>query len=162
MQHRQRQLGHRDVSRVSPLAAATRSYFQKLTDVRSADFTSLNASCGAQNYTGAAQAFSTYIQSPSTAGYVAPTLTATGGGDAASGSFSAATDKVAATVAAGASSAAVSAATTSAGAAAASGSSVATGSASAAASTSAKASSARVLAVPAGVAGLVAAVAALL
>ncbi|KAK4684683.1 hypothetical protein P7C73_g5487, partial [Tremellales sp. Uapishka_1] len=55
------------------------------------DFQSLNASCYAQNYTGPLQDFATVaIASPTgQADYSAPTLTATGGGDAATGDASA-------------------------------------------------------------------------
>jgi hypothetical protein len=66
------------------------------------DFEALNKSCGAQNFTGAAQAFSTWVQAPTgAAGYQAPELTATGGGEAATGTFQAATDKAAPTNAQG-------------------------------------------------------------
>ncbi|BEI86024.1 hypothetical protein CcaverHIS002_0603110 [Cutaneotrichosporon cavernicola] len=87
------------------------------------DFEALKNSCAAQNFTGAAQDFSTFVQAPTgAAGYQAPVLTATGGGDAATGSFQPATDKAAATAAQGA------------GASEASGSAGASGSASAGAS----------------------------
>ncbi|KAL7423475.1 hypothetical protein Q5752_001055 [Cryptotrichosporon argae] len=56
------------------------------------DFQALNSSCGAQSYTGAYQDFATVAVASPTGqdAYVAPTLTATGGGDAATGSFAAA------------------------------------------------------------------------
>ncbi|BEJ16861.1 hypothetical protein CspHIS471_0602620 [Cutaneotrichosporon sp. HIS471] len=67
------------------------------------DFEALKNSCAAQNFTGAAQAFSTFVQAPTgAAGYQAPVLTATGGGEAATGTFQPATDKAAATAAQGA------------------------------------------------------------
>ncbi|KAL1409067.1 hypothetical protein Q8F55_005891 [Vanrija albida] len=60
-----------------------------------ADFDALNKSCGAQSFSGANQQFLTFVQSPTgQAGYQAPTLTATGGGEAATGTFQAATGKI--------------------------------------------------------------------
>lgn len=53
-----------------------------------ADFNALKDSCGAQSFSGASQQFNTWVNSPTgQAGYQAPTLTATGGGDAATGTF---------------------------------------------------------------------------
>ncbi|GMK58345.1 hypothetical protein CspeluHIS016_0503770 [Cutaneotrichosporon spelunceum] len=68
------------------------------TGTRLDDFDALRKSCAAQNYTGADQNFSTFGNAPTgTASYAAPELTATGGGEAATGSFPAATDKAAQT-----------------------------------------------------------------
>ena len=98
------------------------------------DFQALNTSCANQNYTGPNQDFVTWVQSPTgQAGYTAPTLTATGGGDAATGTFAAATGAITAAVP-GASGAGASGAA--AGGAGASGAAAAAGASGAAAGTS--------------------------
>ncbi|CAK9779588.1 hypothetical protein CC85DRAFT_167338 [Cutaneotrichosporon oleaginosum] len=141
------------------------------------DFNALKDSCAAQNFTGAAQAFTTWVPAPTgVAAYQAPELTATGGGDAASGTFQPATDRAAATDAQGSGAGATpvsnapaasgsAAARPSSGSAAASASARASGAsaaASAAASTPAAGSGAGILAAPVGLVALVAAAAALL
>lgn len=61
---------------------------------RLADFTALKDSCGAQNFTGASQSFVTWVNRPTgTENYAAPELTATGGGEAATGTFAPASEQ---------------------------------------------------------------------